>query len=161
EAIAHYVKAVQLAPTHQEAVYEIGRVHLKQGDQEGVQQITYKLDPYLRDLLLKEMEVVESADKGGAADDPNLPVLRTDSESRPTILYREKAKYTSMAHEHNTEGVVVFSVVFAANEKLTSSHRQTLRVMAGDSYAERRRSFLVGVTFRASDPVVFNLFSRY
>ena len=93
EAIAHYVKAVQLAPTHQEAVYEIGRVHLKQGDQEGVQQITYKLDPYLRDLLLKEMEVVESADKGGAADDPNLPVLRTDSESRPTILYREKAIY--------------------------------------------------------------------
>jgi len=65
------------------------------------------------------MEVVESADKGGAADDPNLPVLRTDSESRPTILYREKAKYTSMAHEHNTEGVVVFSVVFAANEKIT------------------------------------------
>src|SRR5262245_51119532 len=36
-----------------------------------------------------------------------------------------------------------------------------LRVMAGDSYAERRRSFLVGVTFRASHPVVFIHFSRY
>src|SRR5262249_43344405 len=33
--------------------------------------------------------------------------------------------------------------------------------MAGDSYAERRRSFLVGVTFRAPHPVVFNHFSRY
>jgi len=30
--------------------------------------------------------------------------------------------------------------------------------MAGDSYAERRRSYLVGVTFRAPDPVVL---SRY
>ena len=44
---------------------------------------------------------------------------------------------------------------------LTFSRRQTLRVMAGDSYAERRRSFLVGVTFRAPDPVAFNHFSRY
>ena len=44
---------------------------------------------------------------------------------------------------------------------LTFSRRQTLRVMAGDSYAERRRSFLVGVTFRAPDPVVFNHFSRH
>src|SRR5262252_5814137 len=33
--------------------------------------------------------------------------------------------------------------------------------MAGDSYAGRRRSFLVGVTFRASHPVVFIHFSRY
>jgi hypothetical protein len=49
----------------------------------------------------------------------------------------------------------------AALRGLTFSRRQTLRVMAGDSYAERHRSFLVGVTFRASDPVVFCNFSRY
>ena len=47
------------------------------------------------------------------------------------------------------------------NNRLTFSRRQTLRVMAGDSYAERRRSFLVGVTFRAPHPVVFIHFSRY
>ncbi len=44
---------------------------------------------------------------------------------------------------------------------LTFSRRQTLRVMARDSYAERCRSFLVGVTFRASDPVAFSHFSRH
>ncbi len=42
---------------------------------------------------------------------------------------------------------------------LTSSrHQPPKRGMAPDSYAERRRSYLVGVTFRASHPVVF---SRY
>jgi TonB family C-terminal domain len=119
EAIAHYAKAAQIAPSYQEAIYEIGRVRLAQGDQEGVQQITSKLEPYFRDLLLKEMEIVESADKGGATNSPNPSVLTMDRESRPTILYQEKAKYTETARQHKAQGSVVLSVVFDANEKIT------------------------------------------
>ena len=119
EAIAHYMKAVQLNPKYQAAVYEIGRIHLRRGDQEGVQQIAYKLDPYLRELLFKEIEIVKSTEKGGAADDPNLTSIRADADSRPTILYREKGQYTSMARDHMTEGMVIMAVVFAANEKIT------------------------------------------
>jgi|SRR5262245_6447176 len=119
EAITHYVKAAQIYTSYQEAIYEIGRVHLAQGDQEGVQQITNKLDPYFRDLLLKEMEIVESADKGGATDSPNPSVLTMDRVNRPTILYREKAKYTETARQHKAQGTVVLSVVFDANEKIT------------------------------------------
>jgi len=119
EAIAHYVKAEQIDPAYQEAIYEIGRVHLAEGDQEGVQQITYKLDPYLRDLLLKEIEIVESADKVGATHPPNPLVLTMDREHRPTIIYREKAKYTETARQHKAQGIVALIVVFAANEKIT------------------------------------------
>jgi len=119
EAIAHYLKAVQLNPKYQSAVYEIGRIHLRQGDQEGVQQIAHKLDPYLRELLFKEIEILKSTEKGGAADDPNLLSVKADSESRPTILYREKGQYTSMARDHMIEGTVILSVVYAANEKIT------------------------------------------
>lgn len=119
EAIAHYAKAAQIDPSFQEAIYEIGRVHLAQGDQEGVQQIINKLDPYFRDLLLKEMEIIESAGRGGATDSPNPSPLTMDGERRPTILYREKAKYTETARQHKAHGTVVLSVVFDANEKIT------------------------------------------
>jgi tetratricopeptide (TPR) repeat protein len=118
EAIAHYVKAVQFDQTYQEAVYEIGRVYLAQGDQEAARQVTYKLDPYLRDLLLKEMEIVEWGEKGGATSDPNPLVFNMDQEIRPTILYREKAKYTSMAKDHNIQGIVALGLVFGVNGKI-------------------------------------------
>jgi tetratricopeptide (TPR) repeat protein len=119
EAIAYYVKAVQFDPAYQEAAYEIGRVCLAKGDQEGARQITDKLDPYLRDLLLKEMEVIEWIEKGGAASDPNPLVIKMDQETRPIILHSEKAKYTSMARDHNIQGIVVLGLVFGANEKIT------------------------------------------
>jgi len=119
EAIAHYVKAVQFIPTYEEAIYEIGRVLMAKGDQEGARQITYKLEPYLRDLLLKEMEIIEWVEKGGATSAPNPLVFKMDQEIRPTILHSEKAKYTSMAQEQNIQGVVVLGVVFGANGKIT------------------------------------------
>jgi len=120
EAIASYVKAVQSAPKYQEAVYEIGRVCLAKGDQEGARQITDKLEPYLRNLLIKEMEIIEWGEKGGATGAPNPLVLKMDKETLPTLLHREKPLYTSMAHDHNIQGVAVLSVVFGANEKITS-----------------------------------------
>jgi TonB family protein len=42
-----------------------------------------------------------------------------DSENRPSILYREKSKYTEAARQHKTQGIVVLSVVFDANENIT------------------------------------------
>jgi tetratricopeptide (TPR) repeat protein len=116
-AISHYVKAVQVDPTFQEAAYEIGRVCMAQGDQEGARLITNKLESVLRDLLLKEMEIVDWREKGGTIA-PNPLVLKMDQETRPILLYHEKAKYTSMAHDNNIQGIVVLSVVFGANEKI-------------------------------------------
>lgn len=119
EAIDHYVKAAQLTPTFQVAVYEVGRVYLAQGDQEGARQITDNLEPYLRDLLLKEMELVESVEKDGATSNPNPLVFNIDQETRPTILRMEKPQYTLMARDHNIQGIVALSVVFGANGKIT------------------------------------------
>src|SRR5262245_58464287 len=48
EAIAYFAKAAQIDSTYQEAIYEIGRVHLAKGDQEAARQITHKLDPFLK-----------------------------------------------------------------------------------------------------------------
>jgi tetratricopeptide (TPR) repeat protein len=117
EAIAHYVKAVQVAPTFHEAAYEIGRVCMAQGDQEGARFITGKVDPFLRDMLLKEMEIVDWIEKEGSIS-PNPLVIKMVQETRPTILYKEKANYTSMAKENNIQGVVILSVVFGVNKKI-------------------------------------------
>jgi TonB family protein len=39
-------------------------------------------------------------------------------ELRPTILYREKAKYTEEARQHKVEGTVVLTVVFGADGRI-------------------------------------------
>lgn len=119
EAIAHYVKAVRLAPAYQEAFYEIGRVYLAQGNQEGARMVAQKLNPYLGDLLLKEMEIVEWGEKDPAANDPNPRVLEMNKETKPTILYKERAKYTDSARQHKVQGTVVLEIVFDVNEKIT------------------------------------------
>jgi TonB family protein len=84
-----------------------------------LRQVADKLAPYLRDLLLQEMEIVEWDEKGGATGDPNPLVLKMDRETRPTILHREKAKYTSMARDHNIQGTVALSIVFSVHGKIT------------------------------------------
>jgi TonB family protein len=46
------------------------------------------------------------------------PIRQMDSSTRPTILYREKARYTEEARDNNVEGVVILSVVFGADARL-------------------------------------------
>ena len=45
-----------------------------------------------------------------------IPVM--GPELRPTILYREKAKYTEEARQHKVEGTVVLTVVFGADGRI-------------------------------------------
>jgi TonB family protein len=65
------------------------------------------------------MEIVEWGEKGGSTNGPNPLVIKMDEETRPTILHREKAKYTTMARDHNIQGVVALGVVFGANGEIT------------------------------------------
>jgi tetratricopeptide (TPR) repeat protein len=119
EAVEQYLKAVQLAPSYQVAIYEIGRVYLAQGDQERAMQVADKLEPELRDLLLKEIKIVEWVENGGATGNSNPVVFKMDPETQPNILFMEKPKYNLFALDHNIQGIVVFGVVFNANGKIT------------------------------------------
>jgi TonB family protein len=53
-----------------------------------------------------------------------IPVM--GPELRPTILYREKAKYTEEARQHKVEGTVVLTVVFGADGRI-----QDIRTVRG------------------------------
>ena len=46
------------------------------------------------------------------------PIQPMDASLRPTILYREKAKYTQEAKDNKVEGTVVLSVVFGADSQI-------------------------------------------
>jgi TonB family protein len=48
-----------------------------------------------------------------------IPEMGKNGAGRPVILYREKARYTEIARANGTQGVVVLSVVFAADGAVT------------------------------------------
>src|SRR4030095_9498293 len=50
-------------------------------------------------------------------DYPSIPPMTGDL--RPTILYREKARYTNEARDAGVQGTVVLQVVFNVNGKIT------------------------------------------
>ncbi|MCI0387585.1 MAG: M56 family metallopeptidase [Acidobacteria bacterium] len=46
------------------------------------------------------------------------PIIPMDRSTRPTILYREKAKYTQEARDNAIQGVVILNVVFGADAQI-------------------------------------------
>ncbi len=70
-------------------------------------------------MLCKQVALddVESISFVGAkSDDSVLPMTAT---LKPTILYREKAKYTDEARDNGVQGVVLLQIVFHVNGTIT------------------------------------------
>ena len=63
---------------------------------------------------------------GSTSAKPSGPIEPMTDELKPTILYKEKAKYTKEARDNNVEGVVVLNLVFTADGKITG-----IRVVRG------------------------------
>jgi len=61
---------------------------------------------------------------------PGLPgVVPMTATLKPTIIYREKPKYTAEARDNGVQGIVVLNVVFTADGQITN-----IRVVRGLSY---------------------------
>jgi len=56
---------------------------------------------------------------GGAGTDGSGGIFPASASLRPTILYQEKAKYTESARQNRVQGVVVVSVVFTADGRVS------------------------------------------
>jgi len=63
---------------------------------------------------------------GSTSVKPSGPIEPMTDELKPTILYKEKAKYTKDARDNNVEGIVVLNLVFTADGKITG-----IRVVRG------------------------------
>jgi TonB family protein len=70
-------------------------------------------------LAVRDPQSVPTKPAYPARQDDNSATLPMTANLRPTILYREKAKYTEVARINKSQGTVVLSVVFNVEGKVT------------------------------------------
>ena len=137
EAVTAYQRAAALRPKAAAVYYQLGKTYLGMGDREAAEKALRLLEEhnpelalYLLDLLhpdkpaskpLQEITVPSATAEN--ADDNSLSMTKN---LRPTILYREKAKYTEIAKINLVEGTVVLQAVFGSNGEM-----QNIRVIRG------------------------------
>jgi TonB family protein len=129
EAIAAYQKSLEDNPRFEDSLYEIGRVRIAQGNRDEVMQIADKLSSPLNEWLLKELSLStprprpeinkQSSPPPPAQSDQTKPEPMK-ATLRPTILYKEKAKYTEAARQQRIRGTVVLNVTFFSDGQIGS-----------------------------------------
>jgi tetratricopeptide (TPR) repeat protein len=116
EAIAEYQQIKFAYPEAEEAGYQTALVHLARGDRKAAVQQVAKLGNYFERRLDYESKLLipdlipsdESISNGS-------PIIPMTASERPTILYREKAKYTEEARQAKMQGTVVLQVIFRSD----------------------------------------------
>ena len=129
-AIRCYEQLVQVDATDADALFRLGRLFAltgKKKDAEDVQKRLKKLDKELANQLSKEISKPDKIEQEFVNTCANSPTDPAASRSlRPSILYKEKAHYTDLARSNRVQGVVVLSLVFTADARISA-----LRVVRG------------------------------
>jgi TonB family protein len=133
EAANAYRQALAIKP--EAAVhYQLGKTYLEMGDRETAEKELRWLQEHDQELALYLSDLLPS-DKPSAQQTQNAPVSSADDKQtiekatenlRPSNMYIEMAKYTEIARTNFVHGIVVLTVVFAANGKM-----QDIRVIRG------------------------------
>ena len=105
------------------------RISIKLKSGETLTGNLVKVDPESVDFTVKDvlqtvaLDDVESisfvSPTSSAQSNADPSVLPMTKDLRPTILYREKARYTREARDAGVQGTVVLRVVFHVNGKIT------------------------------------------
>jgi len=121
EAANAYQQAMLISPSQAAVHYQLGKIHLEKGDPEAARKEHRWLQEQNRELALylSDLFPQDKPDSDKPQDNAAPPVKPADKSSqpmtaslRPTILYREKAKYTEIARINHVQGTVVLQVVF-------------------------------------------------
>jgi TonB family protein len=140
EAVKAYLQAMSFKPKEASVHYQLGKAYLGMGNREAVekehrwlQEYDQELALYLSDLLPSDNPATPPAPetsvpsaKSQAVEKDKTATERMINEPRPTITYREKAKYTEIARINRIRGTVVLQVIFAHNGEI-----QDIRVIRG------------------------------
>jgi TonB family protein len=133
EAIAAYQETLQFDSGYEDALYEIGRVKIAQGNLDEAKQIASRLNTLLRSWLNLELPGTIKTDNQTGQPHPieanPVQPAPMGASLKPTILYKEKAKYTERARQKMISGIVVLSVVFHASAQITN-----IRIIRGLPY---------------------------
>jgi TonB family protein len=139
EAAKAYQQAIVIKPNEAMVHYQLCKIYLEMGVSDAaekeyswLQEHDKELAMYLSGDMPKIVRAIQVLENKNAR---NAPVSSTndkrtiepmDADLRPTILYREKAKYTEIARINLVQGTVVLQAVFAVNGKI-----QDIRVVRG------------------------------
>ena len=84
------------------------------------ESVDFTVKDVLQTVALDDVESISFVSVTPLSTSPvNGNIFPMTADLRPTILYREKAKYTVEARDNGVQGTVVLSVVFNANGKIT------------------------------------------
>ena len=130
EAIAALEKAVQLKSKNSLAQFELGLTYIDAKNYEGAirqyrwlekkdKRMATEFRLYIPEEIARQNQLPPSLLQEFQADlDAAKPILPLEISLRPTILYKERAKYTEEARSNKVAGTVVLSVIFSKQGKL-------------------------------------------
>ncbi|HKX26588.1 MAG TPA: TonB family protein [Blastocatellia bacterium] len=157
EALAAYERALKFDSKNKDALYELGRTRIAQGNREEATKIAERLPEYHREALMTELSYfkpyeksrsnagpkIEESGPSGAPPDPGAPRTPNQITQKPTILYKEKATYTAEARHKGVQGTIILSLIFMDD----GSIRQ-LRVIKGLPYGLNGRAIIAAYKIR-------------
>lgn len=119
-------QAMALKSTEAAVRYQLGIIYLAIGDREAaekerrwLQEYDQELARYLSDPLPADKATAQQTQNASASSANDKRAYEPMTASlRPSILYREAAKYTEIARTNRVQGVVVLQVVFAVNGEI-------------------------------------------
>jgi len=116
EAVAEYRQIPTTYPAIEEARYQTAMVYLLQGDREkAAAQVAKMEERFERRLNIESKLFVPDLIPPDEAISNGAPTIPMTSKTRPSILYREKAKYTEEARQAKIQGTVVLQVIFRSD----------------------------------------------
>jgi TonB family protein len=113
EAIAAYQQINPDYPASEEARYQTAMVHLLSGNRDAaVEQVAKMGEGFERRLDIESKLLIPGLTPSDESVSNGKSIIPMTFQDRPTILYREKAKYTEEARQAKIQGTVALQVIF-------------------------------------------------
>jgi tetratricopeptide (TPR) repeat protein len=116
EAVAAYWQVPSVYPEAEEAKYQTAMVYLLQGNREAALEQVAKMEKrFERRLDVESKLLIPDLIPSDESISNGAPIIPTTTSIRPTMLYREKARYTEEARQVKLSGTVVLQVIFRSD----------------------------------------------
>jgi len=116
EAVAAYRQCQSAYPEAEEAGYQTAMVHLLQGNREAaLTQVAKMGKSFERRLDVESKLLIPDLIPSDESVSNGAPIIPETNSIRPTILYREKARYTEEARQVKINGTVELQAIFRSD----------------------------------------------
>jgi TonB family protein len=116
KAVAAYRQCQSVYPEAEEAGYQTAMVHLLQGNREAALAQVAKMEKrFERRLDVESKLLIPDLIQSDESVSNGARIIPETNTTRPTILYREKAKYTEDARQARMQGTVELQVIFRSD----------------------------------------------